>query len=129
MTAVDAVRPCGALYVAGFVGRSVAGLKRYRFAASEPACYGIVRAGVGYFSIGAWSTLGGISTLWPLFIANQMLAGMALMLLCRVVLFKNEASALCVECAGANGCFDLYADGGLAESVCRIRKSASGHCQ
>ncbi|XPE61336.1 carbon starvation CstA family protein [Shigella flexneri] len=36
--------------------------------------------------------LGGINTLWPLFgIANQMLAGMALML-CAVVLFKMNVN-------------------------------------
>ncbi len=56
LTAVDAGtraarfrHPCGALYVAGFVGRSVARAETYRFVASEPACYGIVRAGVGVF--------------------------------------------------------------------------------
>ena len=42
---------------------------------------------------GVVDPLGGINTLWPLFgIANQMLAGMALML-CAVVLFKMKRRA------------------------------------
>ncbi len=71
----------------------------------------------GYFlHQGVVDPLGGINTLWPLFgIANQMLAGMALML-CAVVLFKMKRQRYAGR-AGADGlAADLYADGGLAKA-------------
>ena len=71
----------------------------------------------GYFlHQGVVDPLGGINTLWPLFgIANQMLAGMALML-CAVVLFKMKRQRYAVALLPTSAA-DLYPDGGLAESL------------
>ncbi len=91
LTAVDADCRAARFMLQDLLGVVSPGLETYRFAASELLCYGIVRAGVGVFppSGEVVDPLGGINTLWPLFgIANQMLAGMALML-CAVVLFKK----------------------------------------
>lgn len=103
------------------------GAETYRFAASEPACYGIVRAGVGYFlHQGVVDPLGGINTLWPLFgIANQMLAGMALML-CAVVLFKMKRQRYAwVALVPTARLLICTLTAGWQKAFSRMRKSAS----
>ncbi len=119
LTAVDAGTRAARFMLQDLLGVVSPGLKRTDSLPANLLATALCVLAWGYFlHQGVVDPLGGINTLWPLFgIANQMLAGMALML-CAVVLFKNEASALCVGRAGADGlAADLYADGGLAESV------------
>jgi carbon starvation protein CstA len=86
----------------------------------------------GYFlHQGVVDPLGGINTLWPLFgIANQMLAGMALML-CAVVLFKMKRQRYAwVALLPTSWAADLYPDRGLAEVVQhRYQSGLPGDCQ
>ncbi|MNV38365.1 Inner membrane protein YjiY [compost metagenome] len=91
LTAVDAGTRSGRFMLQDLLGNFVPALRRTdSWVASFIATGGCV-ALWGYFLYqGVTDPLGGINTLWPLFgIANQMLAGVAL-LLCTVVLFKMK---------------------------------------
>jgi len=91
LTAVDAGTRAGRFMLQDLLGTFHHGLRRTEsWGANVIATAGCV-ALWGYFLYqGVVDPLGGINTLWPLFgIANQMLAGIALMM-CTVVLFKMK---------------------------------------
>ena len=91
LTAVDAGTRAGRFMLQDLLGSFVPALRRTEsWGANVIGTAGCV-ALWGYFLYqGVVDPLGGINTLWPLFgIANQMLAGIALML-CTVVLFKMK---------------------------------------
>ena len=95
LTAVDAGTRAGRFMLQDLLGNFVPALRRTEsWTANLIATAGCV-ALWGYFLYqGVIDPLGGINMLWPLFgIANQMLAGIALML-CTVVLFKMKKRAL-----------------------------------
>ncbi len=91
LTAVDAGTRAGRFMLQDLLGNFVPVLRKTdSWSANIVGTAGCV-ALWGYFLYqGVVDPLGGINTLWPLFgIANQMLAGIALML-CTVVLFKMK---------------------------------------
>ncbi len=91
LTAVDAGTRAGRFMLQDLLGNFVPVLRRTdSWSANVVGTAGCV-ALWGYFLYqGVVDPLGGINTLWPLFgIANQMLAGIAL-ILCTVVLFKMK---------------------------------------
>nr|WP_298121102.1 carbon starvation CstA family protein [uncultured Pseudoxanthomonas sp.] len=91
LTAVDAGTRAGRFMLQDLLGNFIPPLRRTdSWSANVIGTAGCV-ALWGYFLYqGVVDPLGGINTLWPLFgIANQMLAGIALML-CTVVLFKMK---------------------------------------
>lgn len=119
LTAVDAGTRAARFMLQDLLGVVSPGLKRTDSLPANLLATALCVLAWGYFlHQGVVDPLGGINTLWPLFgIANQMLAGMALML-CAVVLFKMKTSTLRLGGAGTNGlAADLYPDRRLAESV------------
>lgn len=91
LTAVDAGTRAGRFMLQDLLGSFVPAMKRTDSLAASLIATGICVSGWGYFLYqGVIDPLGGINTLWPLFgIANQMLAGIALVL-CTCVLFKMK---------------------------------------
>lgn len=91
LTAVDAGTRAGRFMLQDLLGSFVPAMKRTDSLVASLIATGICVSGWGYFLYqGVIDPLGGINTLWPLFgIANQMLAGIALVL-CTCVLFKMK---------------------------------------
>ncbi|KQQ88998.1 carbon starvation CstA family protein [Massilia sp. Leaf139] len=91
LTAVDAGTRAGRFMLQDLLGTFSPALKRTESLPANLLATGLCVAAWGYFLYqGVVDPLGGINTLWPLFgIANQMLAGIALML-GTVVLFKMK---------------------------------------
>jgi carbon starvation protein len=91
LTAVDAGTRAGRYMLQDLLGAFVPSLKDSRNTVAGLLATGLCVAAWGYFLYqGVVDPLGGINTLWPLFgIANQMLAGIAL-ILATCVLFKMK---------------------------------------
>ncbi|WP_461602491.1 pyruvate/proton symporter CstA [Aeromonas rivipollensis] len=94
LTAVDAGTRAARFMLQDLMGVISPSLKRTDSLPANLLATALCVLAWGYFLYqGVVDPLGGINTLWPLFgIANQMLAGMALML-CAVVLFKMKRQA------------------------------------
>jgi carbon starvation protein len=91
LTAVDAGTRAGRFMLQDLLGTFVPSMRRMDSLPASLVATGLCVAGWGYFLYqGVVDPLGGINTLWPLFgIANQMLAGIAL-ILGTCVLFKMK---------------------------------------
>ncbi|MEO7496758.1 MAG: carbon starvation CstA family protein [Massilia sp.] len=91
LTAVDAGTRAGRFMLQDLMGTFAPSLKRTDSLVANLAATSLCVAAWGYFLYqGVVDPLGGINTLWPLFgIANQMLAGIAL-ILATCVLFKMK---------------------------------------
>jgi carbon starvation protein len=91
LTAIDAGTRVGRFMLQDLLGSFIPAMKRTDSLGASLIATALCISGWGYFLLrGVIDPLGGINTLWPLFgIANQMLAGIAL-ILCTCVLFKTK---------------------------------------
>ncbi len=121
LTAVDAGTRAGRFMLQDLLGNFVPAMRRTESWGPNLVATGGCVALWGYFLYqGVTDPLGGINMLWPLFgIANQMLAGIAL-LLCTVVLFKMKKAryawvsivptAWLLVCTVSAGWIKIFAD-------------------
>jgi len=139
LTAVDAGTRAGRFMLQDLLGNFVPALKRTEaWGPNLIATAGCVGLWGWFLYQGVTDPLGGINMLWPLFgIANQMLAGIALML-CTVVLFKMKRDRyawvsivptvwllICTTAAGWIKMFDPNPSIGFLSQANRYRNAIS----
>jgi carbon starvation protein len=139
LTAVDAGTRAGRFMLQDLLGNFVPALKRTEaWGPNLIATAGCVGLWGWFLYQGVTDPLGGINMLWPLFgIANQMLAGIALML-CTVVLFKMKRDRyvwvsivptvwllICTTAAGWIKLFDPNPSVGFLAQANRYRNAIS----
>lgn len=93
LTTIDAGTRVARFMIQEVVGLAVPAFKRTESWVANLACTALAVAGWGWFLYqGVVDPLGGINTLWPLFgIANQMLAGLAMIFVCALLVkMKRE---------------------------------------
>ena len=93
LTTIDAGTRVARFMIQEVIGLMVPSFKRTESWTANLACTALAVAGWGWFLYqGVVDPLGGINTLWPLFgIANQMLAGLAMIFVCAVLVkMKRE---------------------------------------
>lgn len=93
LTTIDAGTRVARFMIQEVIGLAIPAFKRTESWGANLACTALAVAGWGWFLYqGVVDPLGGINTLWPLFgIANQMLAGLAMIFVCAVLVkMKRE---------------------------------------
>ncbi|NUS39993.1 MAG: carbon starvation protein A [Lysobacter sp.] len=98
LTTIDAGTRVARFMIQEFVGLAIPSLGRTESWVGNVVCTALAVAGWGWFLVqGVTDPLGGINTLWPLFgIANQMLAAIALVFCCVVLLRTKRARHLLI---------------------------------
>ncbi|RNF86137.1 carbon starvation CstA family protein [Montanilutibacter psychrotolerans] len=98
LTTIDAGTRVARFMIQDLLGLAYAPFQRTDSWGANIACTALAVAGWGWFLYqGVVDPLGGINTLWPLFgIANQMLAGIALVFCCVVIVKMKRARYLWV---------------------------------
>ncbi|MGN6514003.1 MAG: carbon starvation CstA family protein [Lysobacteraceae bacterium] len=96
LTTIDAGTRVARFMIQEFVGLAIPSFRQTERWSANVACTALAVAGWGWFLVqGVTDPLGGINTLWPLFgIANQMLAAIALVFCCVVLLKTRRARHL-----------------------------------
>jgi carbon starvation protein len=93
LTTIDAGTRVARFMIQEVIGLAIPSFRRTESWGANLACTALAVAGWGWFLYqGVVDPLGGINTLWPLFgIANQMLAGLAMIFVCAVLVkMKRE---------------------------------------
>ncbi|MGN6153210.1 MAG: carbon starvation CstA family protein [Lysobacteraceae bacterium] len=98
LTTIDAGTRVARFMIQEVIGVAYAPFRRTESWTANLVCTGLAVAGWGWFLYqGVADPLGGINTLWPLFgIANQMLAGMAMIFVCVALVKMKRDSYLWV---------------------------------
>lgn len=140
LTTIDAGTRVARFMIQELLGMAYAPFRRTESWTANVVCTGLAVAGWGWFLYqGVADPLGGINTLWPLFgIANQMLAGLAMIFVCvAMVKMKREKylwipalpTAWLLICTMTAGWQKLFHEDPKIGFLANARKFADAHAR